>query len=98
MARRPTVSPREQEVIDRPDGFIVRVMVNGGWEESPVFDAAKAYKAKCNIIELRKTDGSQRYRTVMIHAVRVINDELRTAFVSDAFVYAFADLGYNGNK
>lgn len=85
MPKAPIYNAREQEVLDSPDGYKVRVFQCGiGWAESILFDAQAALTSYNKI-------KSMNYR-VGLYASRKINDEERLASITPAFLSALVDL------
>lgn len=78
---------REQEVLDSPDYYILRVFTHQiGWVDSVPFTAAVALKRFNNIRALPKN-----YRVVP-YAARKFGDEVRLAAVTPAYLSALTEL------
>jgi len=74
--RAPSYSPREQEVLQRPEGYVIKVLSNRQWITLPVsFDADEALAM---LIRLRENN----YRA-LVYAHRRIDGETRLACVTE---------------
>lgn len=89
MPKPPTYSQREQEVLDSPDYYRIRVFqYKTGWVESVPFDAAEALGRFQRIKEMG-------YR-VGVYAARKFGDEERLASITPAYLTALTELGNGG--
>lgn len=85
---KPTVyMPREQEVIDSPDYFLIRVFQQEhGWIDSARFTSKQALERYNNI---KKMWPNMR---AVLYAARHVNDEERLACVTPAYLSALVEL------
>ena len=87
MAKPSTYTPREQEVLDSPDYYLLRLFtMEHGWVDSAPFTAAETLKRFNNIRAMNKG-----YRVVP-YAARKIDDEVRLACVTPAYLSALVEL------
>lgn len=87
MAKPSVYTPREQEVLESPDYFVIRVFQYGaGWVESVPFTAAQALERYNNIKKM-----NQNYRAAL-YAARAFGSEVRLANVTPAHLSALVEL------
>ena len=88
MAKPSVYTSREQEVLDSPDYYVIRVFLAAhGWVESPIpFTAAQALERYTNI---KKKNQNER---AVLYAARKFGDEVRLACVTPAHLSALVEL------
>ena len=88
MAKPAVYTPREQEVLDSPDYYVIRLFrQKAGWIESPIPFTAKEALTRFN--NIKKLDENHR---VVIYAARKLDDEIRLACVTPAHLSALVEL------
>lgn len=79
---------REQEVLDSPDYYMIRLFQQAtGWIESPIPFTAKDALTRYN--NIKKLDQNHR---VVLYAARKFEDEVRLACVTPAHLSALVEL------
>ena len=87
MTKSSVYTPREQEVLDSPDYFVIRVFQYAqGWIESKPFSAREALTRDNNIKQM-----NQNYRA-SLYAARQFEDGVRLANVTPAHLSALVEL------
>lgn len=88
MVKPSVYTPREQEVLDSPDYYVIRVFLAAhGWIESPIPFTAKQALERYNNIK----NQNQNQRAVL-YAARKLDDEIRLACVTPAYLSALVEL------
>ena len=87
MVKAPTYTPREQEVLDSPDYFLIRLFEQAkGWMDSRPLTAIETLNG------FKAIRGKHPNMRMCLYAARKLDDEIRLANVSAAHLSALVEL------